>query len=100
MEALAVYDVLYMDRSNGKKIVASGLARQDACDVAKAEAVIDRYRAEDGVGFGALRTRESGRQRFVYVTMTVPAGWTVKRAHHITERLEADMEIPGRWRPC
>jgi len=71
-----------------------------ADDVAKAEAVIDRYRAEDGVGFGALRTRESGRQRFVYVTMTVPAGWTVKRAHHITERLEADMEIPGRWRPC
>jgi divalent metal cation (Fe/Co/Zn/Cd) transporter len=43
-----------------------------ADDVAKAEAVIDRYRAEDGVGFGALRTRESGRQRFVYVTMTVP----------------------------
>jgi divalent metal cation (Fe/Co/Zn/Cd) transporter len=68
-----------------------------ADDVAKAEAVIDRYRAEDGVGFGALRTRESGRQRFVYVTMTVPAGWTVKRAHHITKRLEADMEraLPG-----
>lgn len=59
--------------------------------------VIDRYRAEDGVGFGALRTRESGRQRFVYVTVTVPAGWTVKRAHHITELLEADMEraLPG-----
>lgn len=68
-----------------------------ADDVAKAEALIDRYWAEDGVGFGALRTRESGRQRFVYVTVTVPAGWTVKRAHHITERLEADMEraLPG-----
>jgi hypothetical protein len=38
MEAIAVYDVLYMDRSKGEKIVASGLARQDACDVAKAEA--------------------------------------------------------------
>ena len=38
MEALAVYDVLYMDRSNGERIVASGLARQDACDVARAEA--------------------------------------------------------------
>jgi Dimerisation domain of Zinc Transporter len=38
-----------------------------------------------------------GRQQFVYVTVTVPAGWTVKRAHHITERLEADMEraLPG-----
>ena len=38
MEALAVYDVLYMDRSRGEKIVARGLARQDACDLAKAEA--------------------------------------------------------------
>jgi divalent metal cation (Fe/Co/Zn/Cd) transporter len=68
-----------------------------ADDVAKTEAVIDRYRAEDGVGLEALRTRESRRQRFVYVIMTVPAGWTVKRAHHITERLEADMEraLPG-----
>ena len=33
-----MYDVLYMDRSQGEKIVASGLARQDACDVARAEA--------------------------------------------------------------
>jgi hypothetical protein len=32
-----VYDVLYKS-SNEEKIVASGLAREDACDVAKAEA--------------------------------------------------------------
>ena len=38
MEALAVYDVLYMSNGNGEQIVASGLARQDACNVAKAEA--------------------------------------------------------------
>jgi hypothetical protein len=55
MEALAVYDVLYMDRSKREKIVASGLARQDACDVAKAEA---RRR---GVGRMFLAGSELGR---------------------------------------
>jgi hypothetical protein len=33
-----VYDVLYMDRAYGEKVVASGLARQDACEIARAEA--------------------------------------------------------------
>jgi hypothetical protein len=55
MEALAVYDVLYMDRSKGEKIVASGLAREDACDVARAEA---RRR---GVGRMFLAGSELGR---------------------------------------
>ena len=55
MEALAVYDVLYMDRSKGQKIVARGLDRDDACDVAKAEA---RRR---GVGRMFLAGSELGR---------------------------------------
>lgn len=33
-----MYDVLYMDRTRGEKLVASGLARQDACELARAEA--------------------------------------------------------------
>jgi hypothetical protein len=33
-----VYDVLYRDRARGEKIVASGLARRDACELARAEA--------------------------------------------------------------
>jgi hypothetical protein len=55
MEAQAVYDVLYLDRSKGQKIVASGLARQDACDVAKAEA------QRRGVGRMFLAGSELGR---------------------------------------
>jgi hypothetical protein len=55
LEALAVYDVLYMDRSKGERIVASGLARQDACDVAKAEA------QRRGVGRMFLAGSELGR---------------------------------------
>jgi hypothetical protein len=37
-EGIGVYDVLYMDRRQREKIVASGLARQDACELARAEA--------------------------------------------------------------
>jgi hypothetical protein len=33
-----VYDVLYMDRTRGEKTLASGLGRQDACEVARTEA--------------------------------------------------------------
>ncbi len=35
-----------------------------------------------------LRTRESGRQRFVYVTLTVPGTWTVKRSHDVADAVE------------
>jgi hypothetical protein len=32
-----VYDVLFLDRMHGEKVLASGLAREDACQVARAE---------------------------------------------------------------
>jgi hypothetical protein len=35
---IAVYDVLYLDRSHGTKLVARGLAREAACETARAEA--------------------------------------------------------------
>src|SRR5690606_8049004 len=60
-------------------------------DIAKVEAAIDRCRTEAGVDFGPLRTRESGRQRFVYVTLLVPANWTVRRSHDLTERIEDEI---------
>jgi hypothetical protein len=33
-----VYDVLYLDRTNHEKVLAAGLAKTAACDVARAEA--------------------------------------------------------------
>jgi hypothetical protein len=50
-----VYDVLYMDRRQREKIVASGLARQDACELARAEA------QRRGVGRMFLAGSELGR---------------------------------------
>jgi divalent metal cation (Fe/Co/Zn/Cd) transporter len=52
--------------------------------------LLDRYRIE-GIDFRALRTRESGRQRFVYVHVLVPDDWTVKHGHEAAERFEADL---------
>lgn len=66
-------------------------------DQARVRAVLDRYRAEGPVDFHDLRTRESGRQRFVYVHLLVPDEWTVKRGHDLAERLSVDIAevLPG-----
>ncbi|MGV8909758.1 MAG: cation diffusion facilitator family transporter [Propionicimonas sp.] len=44
-----------------------------------------------------VRTRESGRQRFVYATLTVPGSWTVKRSHDMADQVEdaIDGALPG-----
>lgn len=44
-----------------------------------------------------LRTRESGRQRFVQATLTVPGDWTVQRSHDLADRVEDEIGhvLPG-----
>lgn len=66
-------------------------------DVARIRRVIDRYRTDDALDFEPIRTRESGRHRFVYLTALVPEDWTVRQVHDLSERLEADIEseLPG-----
>ncbi|ORB31058.1 cation diffusion facilitator family transporter [Mycolicibacterium parafortuitum] len=56
------------------------------------EAVLNRYRSEYPVEFAPLRTVESGRQRLVFVVVTVPADWTVQAAHDLANRLEDDID--------
>ena len=53
-------------------------------------AILDRYRA-NGVDYHALRTRESGAQRFVEVHLLFPGEWTVRRAHDLSEQIEHDL---------
>jgi hypothetical protein len=36
-EAEAVYDVLFLDRTHGEKVLAQGLGRDDACAFARSE---------------------------------------------------------------
>jgi cation diffusion facilitator family transporter len=54
------------------------------------EAVLARYQAA-GVGFHALRSRTSGRRRFVSMHVLVPGMWTIKQGHDLAEQIEADI---------
>jgi divalent metal cation (Fe/Co/Zn/Cd) transporter len=40
------------------------------------------------VDFTDLRTRESGRHRFVTLTVLVPGAWTVDRGHTLADNVE------------
>jgi cation diffusion facilitator family transporter len=57
-------------------------------DLARVAAVLDQKRTAE-VDFADVRTRESGRHRFVSMTVLVPGAWTVEQGHDVTEDVEA-----------
>ncbi|NLA36425.1 MAG: cation transporter [Actinobacteria bacterium] len=61
------------------------------------QAVLDDFRRREPVDFHALRSRESGRQRFIYVHLLTPDDWTVKRGHDLANDLSRAIEraLPG-----
>lgn len=67
-----------------------------AADQASIAHVVAEYEAQ-GVHFHALRTREAGQHRFVYVHVLVPGEWTVQRGHDVCEEFERDLALalPG-----
>jgi cation diffusion facilitator family transporter len=44
-----------------------------------------------GIQFHALRSRQSGAQKFVSVHVLVPGEWTVQRGHELLDKIEADI---------
>lgn len=66
-------------------------------DLAAVNAVLDRHRRAGRVSFHALRTREAGRQRFVYMHVLVPDEWTVKQGHDVARAIEREIAdvLPG-----
>lgn len=56
-------------------------------DLARITAVLDRMRTDD-LDFTNVRTRESGRHRFVSLTVLVPPHWTVERGHTLADNVE------------
>lgn len=59
-------------------------------EVGKITAVLDHY-CQNGVTYHALRTRQSGQQRFVSFHIQVPGAWTVHRGHTLLEEMERDI---------
>lgn len=66
-------------------------------DADRIMATLRRHCEEDQVEFGSIRTRESGRQRFIHLTMYVPGDWTVTRSHDLANLVEEEIsvELPG-----
>jgi len=62
-------------------------AAMPAEDLDKVNAVLDLMRTAE-VDFTELRTRESGRHRFVSLTVLVPGDWTVERGHNLADDVE------------
>ena len=66
-------------------------------EVAEVSDALHRVCEDPRVEITDVRTRESGRQRFVYATLTVPGSWTVKRSHDVADQVEdaIDGALPG-----
>jgi len=66
-------------------------------ELAIVSAVLAHTCADPTVEVTELRTRESGRQRFVYATLEVPGDWTVQHSHDLADEVEAAVHaaLPG-----
>jgi len=59
--------------------------------IERIQAHYERRHEKDGIEFHALRTRGAGTRRFVSMHVLVPGGWSVKRGHDLSERIEGDI---------
>jgi cation diffusion facilitator family transporter len=61
-----------------------------ASEVGRIAEILDRH-AVNGVRYHALRTRQSGAQRFMSVHIQVPGAWSVQDGHGLLEEIERDV---------
>lgn len=78
-----------------RMVHVSGMGLMDATlpdeDNRAIEEVLARHRVPGEVDFHELRTRESGRWRFVEFHALVPGEWTVDRGHDLVELVEQEI---------
>ena len=53
--------------------------------------ILDSYVTAQGIDYHALRTRQSGARKFIYVHILVPDEWTVQKGHDLIEDIENDI---------
>jgi cation diffusion facilitator family transporter len=58
----------------------------------KIVAILDGFAARETIGYHALRTRQSGAFKFIYVHILVPGRWSVQQGHDLLEKLEAEVQ--------
>jgi cation diffusion facilitator family transporter len=59
-------------------------------EIATITGILEAY-ASEGVHYHALRSRQSGQQRFMSVHIQVPGDWSVQRGHNLLEAFERDV---------
>lgn len=60
-------------------------------DMAVVKGILDKYQSENGIVTHAIRTRQSGRRRFVSFHVLVPGEWTVDRGHDLVAEIEDEI---------
>lgn len=53
--------------------------------------ILDRYVAQKGINYHALRSRQAGARKFFYVHILVPDDWTVQKGHALCDELEEEI---------
>ncbi|MGD8585866.1 MAG: cation transporter dimerization domain-containing protein, partial [Chloroflexota bacterium] len=61
-----------------------------AAELGQIVEILDHY-AVNGVRYHALRTRQSGAQRFMSVHVQVPGAWSVQDGHSLLEDIDRDV---------
>ncbi len=56
-------------------------------EITHIQRILDEFAIQQEIAFHALRTRESGRRRFLEVHMLVPGEWTVSHGHELAEKV-------------
>ncbi len=90
--ALAVAVLILISGIRLMRISVSGLL--DAVlpqeEVTQITEILERH-SKDGVQYHALRTRQSGAQRFMEVHIQVPGNWSVQEGHSLLEEIDRDV---------
>jgi len=73
-------------RRSAAGLLDAAIASDEQQEIGK---LFTEYSARYGVSFHALRTRQAGARRFITFHLLVPDAWTVERAHHLSEEIEA-----------
>jgi divalent metal cation (Fe/Co/Zn/Cd) transporter len=60
-------------------------------DTRRAITAILEARAEQGVRYHALRTRQAGARRFISFHILVPGDWSVQKGHDLLEEIEEEV---------
>lgn len=91
---VALLVALQIVYAGGKLVRDSALGLMDTSlpevELARARVILDGYET-DHVSYHALRTRQSGQQRFLSVHVQVPGEWSVQQGHGFIEQVERDL---------